>query len=121
MSALAGPGDLAGSPGEMAERAVSSARRLGCWYVGSNLLGLKAQPLPRDELLERGGRHLPPASEAHPAPIYFPLAEPHVGEPRRRGDGQATILRLERGLRPHPWEIPVGSSAMCGLVWVVCL
>lgn len=84
MSALAGPGDLAGSLGEMAEE---QRHLLSVWDAGmlaATFLGLKAQPLPRAELLD-GGCHLQPLSEAHPALICSPLAMSHLRGLRRRG------------------------------------
>lgn len=77
MSALAGPGDLAGSLGEMAE---DQRHRLSVWDAGmlaATFLGLKAQLLPSTELLD-SSRHLQPLSGAYPAPICFPLAVSHL-------------------------------------------
>ena len=78
MSALAGPGDLAGSLGEMAE---GQRHLLGVWAAGmlaATSPGLKAQPVPSAELLD-GSCHLQTVSEAHPALTCFPLAVFHRG------------------------------------------
>lgn len=59
MSALAGPGDLAGSPGEMAEE---PRHLLSVWVVGmlaATFLGVKAQPLLGAELSGRNCHPLP--------------------------------------------------------------
>ena len=73
MSALTGPGDLAGSLGEMAEE---QRHLLGVWDAGmlaATSLGLEAQPLPSAELLD-GSCPFQPVSEVHPALISFPLS-----------------------------------------------
>lgn len=78
MSALTGPGDLAGSLGEMAEE---QRHLLGVWDAGmlaATSLGLEAQPLPSAELLD-GSCPFQPVSEVHPALICFPLAQSHLG------------------------------------------
>lgn len=78
MSAPTGPGDLAGSLGEMAEE----QRHLrGVWDAGmlaGTSLGLEAQPLPSAALLD-GSRPLQPVSEVHPALTCLPLALSHLG------------------------------------------
>lgn len=117
MSALAGPGDLAGSLGEMAEE---QRHLLSVWDAGmlaATFLGLKAQLLPSTELLD-SSCHPQPVSEASPAPICFPLAVSHLGGPWKRGIWKAAILSLESRLHPATNGGPAAPVLYVGWSWL---
>lgn len=78
MSALAGPGDLAASLGEMAKE---QSHLLSVWDAGMLAVTSLARRLSHGPELSysMGICHLPPASGARAARILFPLAESHLG------------------------------------------
>ena len=83
MSALAGPGDLAGSLGEMAEEERHLLGVLDAGMLAATFLGWEALLLLSMELLP-----LRPASVAGPALVCVPLSVPHRGVCRFGASGR---------------------------------